>query len=155
MIATVMSTIDSYAFIAATTVGRDLIWRLRGERPSDAQPALSRIGLWTAAAFATALALARQSVIALWHDVGSVVTSTLLLPVGLALLGHGRLRPRPTLALMLIPFAVSLGWVLAKPLSPVPGADYPWSIEPIYAGLGASILTWLAGLAFQHRETRA
>ena len=32
MIATVMSTIDSYAFIAATTVGRDLLWRVRGEK---------------------------------------------------------------------------------------------------------------------------
>src|SRR3989454_313594 len=31
MIATVMSTVDSYGFIAAGTVGRDLLWRLRGE----------------------------------------------------------------------------------------------------------------------------
>ncbi len=29
MIATVMSTIDSYGFIAASTVGRDVVWRLR------------------------------------------------------------------------------------------------------------------------------
>src|SRR5206468_9843264 len=31
MIATVMSTIDSYGFIAAATIGRDFVWRLRGE----------------------------------------------------------------------------------------------------------------------------
>ncbi len=152
MIATVMSTIDSYAFIAATTVGRDLLWRLRGERPDDAQPALSRVGLWTATAFATWLAIAKPTVIGLWHDVGSIVTPTLLLPVGLALVGRGRLGSRATLALMLLPFAISLGWVLAKNLSPAPGADYPWSLEPIYAGLGASLLTWLAGLALRHKE---
>src|SRR5689334_18356324 len=78
MIATVMSTIDSYAFIAATTVSRDFWWRLRGG-DNARLPQWSRVGLWLATAFATTLALARQSVIDLWHDVGSVVTPTLLL----------------------------------------------------------------------------
>jgi SSS family solute:Na+ symporter len=35
MIATVMSTIDSYGFIAAATIGRDVIWRLRGEASEE------------------------------------------------------------------------------------------------------------------------
>ena len=155
MIATVMSTIDSYAFIAATTVGRDLLWRGRGERPTDQQSQLSRIGLWTATAFAAWLAIARPTVIGLWHDVGSIVTPALLLPVGLALLGRARLGPRATLVLMLLPLAVSLGWVLAKNLSAAPGADYPLSIEPIYAGLGVSLFTWLAGLALHRKEQPA
>ncbi len=154
MIATVMSTIDSYAFIAATTVGRDLLWRLRGEQPGDAQPALSRVGLWIATAFATWLAIVKPTVIGLWHDVGSIVTPTLLLPVGLALTGRARLGSGATLVLMLLPFAVSLAWVLAKNLSPAQGADYPLSIEPIYAGLGVSLVTWLAGLALQRKELR-
>ncbi len=152
MIATVMSTIDSYAFIAATTMGRDLIWRLRGERDADSQPHLSRIGLWVATAFATWLAIAEPTVIGLWHDVGSIVTPTLLLPIGLALAGRGRLGSRGTLALMLLPFAVSLGWVLARALSPVKDAGYPLSLEPIYAGLGTSLVTWLAGLAFRRTQ---
>ncbi|HEV2105219.1 MAG TPA: sodium:solute symporter family protein [Candidatus Eisenbacteria bacterium] len=143
MIATVMSTIDAYAFIAATTVSRDVLWRLRG---GDAArlPAWSRLGLWLATAFATALALARESVIGLWHDLGSIVTPVLLLPVALALLGRGRPGPRATLALMLIPGLVALGWVLWKAFPPAGAAGYPWSIEPIYAGLAASLATWAA-----------
>ena len=140
MIATVMSTIDSYAFIAATTVGRDLVWRLRG---GDAAriPAWSRWGLWLATAFATALALARPSVVALWHDLGSVVTPTLLLPVLLALTRRGRPGPRGALWLMLVPGAVTLGWVLWKSMAS-PDDRYPLDLEPIYAGLAASLLTW-------------
>jgi len=145
MIATVMSTIDAYAFIAATTVGRDVIWRLRGARDDEKLPALSRIGLWTATAFATALALARQSVVGLWHDLGSIVTPTLLLPVALALAGRGRLGPRATLVLMLVPGGLAVAWVLAKAFGRG-AADYPFHIEPIYVGLGASLLAWLAGL---------
>jgi len=153
MIATVMSTIDAYTFIAATTIGRDVLWRLRGERANDPQPALTRIGLWTATAFAAWLAIARQSVIALWHDVGTVVASTLLLPVTLALLGRGRLGPRATLALMLVPFAVSLAGVISRAAPGTFPAFLPSAIEPIYAGLGASGLVWLVALALRRRES--
>jgi len=151
MIATVMSTIDSYGFIAATTIGRDLIWRLRRETGEERLPAYSRIGLWVAAAFATALALARQSVISLWHDLGSLVTPILLLPVSLALLGRARLGPGWTLAAMAAPAAVTLSWLGVRELRRAPGA-YPWSIEPIYAGLAASLLTYAAGWAFGSRR---
>jgi hypothetical protein len=102
MIATVMSTIDAYAFIGATTVGRDVIWRLKGGDVSRI-PAWSRWGLWITCAFAAALALARPSVVALWHDLGSVVTPVLLLPVLLALSRRGRPGPRGVLWLMVLP----------------------------------------------------
>ncbi len=155
MIATVMSTIDSYAFIAATTLGRDVIWRLRGEREGDSQPWLSRIGLWAGTAFATWLAIALPTVIGIWHDVGSIVTPTLLPAVTLAMLGRGKLGPRATLALMVVPFLVSFGWVVAHALARDPDADYLFHLEPIYAGLGASLVTWLAGRALHRKESHA
>ncbi len=152
MIATVMSTIDSYGFIAAATVGRDLVWRMvRGDE--DRVPRWTRWGLWLSTAFAAALALLSPSVVALWHGLGSIVTPTLLLPVGTALLGRGRLGPRGTLAAMILPFVLSLAWVLLGAFPP-PGrpGNYPLSIEPIYVGLAASLLVYAAGwLARQPR----
>jgi SSS family solute:Na+ symporter len=146
MIATVMSTIDSYGFIAAATIGRDVIWRLRRDPDEAPIPGYTRWGLWIAAAFATVLAVMKQSVIDLWHDLGSIVTPTLLLPVGTALLGRGRLGARWTLAAMIVPFAVTLAWVIVKSF-PARGhaGVYPWSIEPIYAGLAASLAVYAAG----------
>jgi len=145
MIATVMSTIDSYGFIAAATLARDLAWRVvRGDE--ERVPRWTRYGLWCTAAFAAALALADPSVVALWHDLGSIVTPTLLLPVGTALLGRGRLGPRWTLAAMLAPFGLTLAWILVKAFPPAgTAAGYPWSLEPIYVGLGASLLVYAAG----------
>jgi SSS family solute:Na+ symporter len=143
MLATVMSTIDSYGFVAAATLGRDVIWRLRGDPDESRVTAYSRAGLWVAGAFAAALALSRQSVIGLWHDLGSLVTPGLLLPLGTALIGRGAAGPRWTLAAMLVPTAVSAFWIFAR----VHGADgapvYPLHVEPIYAGLVASLLTYL------------
>lgn len=145
MIATVMSTIDSYGFIAATTVSRDVVWRLR-RGAEDRLPHLTRIGLWIAAAFAVVLALTNQSVVGLWHDLGSIVTPTLLLPVATALLGRGTLSSGWTLAAMLAPFGLALGWILIEAF-PAPGSPgaYPLSIEPIYVGLAASLAIYAAG----------
>ena len=150
MIATVMSTIDSYGFIAATTIGRDVIWRLQRGADEAKAVSYSRWGLWIAALFATVLAIARQSVIDLWHDLGSITTPALLLPVGTALLGRGRLGHHWTTAAMAIPFLVSFGWIVARMLD-VRGRD-PFSIEPIYAGLGASLLIYAAGHALQRGD---
>src|SRR5207247_1716816 len=128
------------------TLGRDLIWRLRGERGEERLPRYTRIGLWLAAAFAAALALARPTVIGLWHDVGSITTPTLLLPVATALLGRGAIGARWTAWAMVIAFAVSLAWVLLRAVPPGRLAGgVPFAVEPIYAGLAASLAVYAAG----------
>ena len=147
MIATVMSTIDSYGFIAATTVGRDVVWRIKRERGEERVPAYSKAGLWISAAFATALAMANPSVIGLWHDLGSIATPALLVPVATALSGRGRLTPRWTLAAMVIPFALSLIGVLTRAYT----GHYPASIEPIYAGLASSLAVYAIGWLWRAR----
>ena len=153
LLATVMSTIDSYGFVAATTLGRDVIWRLRGEADESRVPAYTRAGLWAAAAFATVLALSRQTVVGLWHDLGSLVTPALLLPVGAALLARRVPGPRWTMAAMVIPAAVSAYWLLAR----VPAGDtgaprYPFHLEPIYAGLTASLLAYVPAWLLARRR---
>jgi SSS family solute:Na+ symporter len=150
MIATVVSTVDSYGFIAAATIGRDLIWRLRREPDESRVPGYTRLGLWITAAFATALALMKQSVIDLWHDLGSITTPALLIPVGTALLGRGRIGPRWMVVTMAVPALVTFAWVLAKTLSP--RGTYPGGIEPIYVGLALSLALWTAGRLALRRD---
>ena len=165
MIATVMSTIDGYGFIAATTIGRDVIWRLRGEPGEQALTRESQLGLWIAATFATVLAIREQSVVDLWHDLGSITTPTLLLPVATALMRRGRLGARTTLAAMVLTFAVSLLWVIERRLqaggsanaSPgaAPASTGIWSIEPIYVGLGSSLAIYAIAWALPSRRNAA
>ncbi|MBI1796605.1 MAG: TonB-dependent receptor [Candidatus Eisenbacteria bacterium] len=144
MIATVMSTIDSYGFIAASTIGRDVIWRLRGVADESRLTRDTRLGLVIATAFATMLALANPTVVGIWHDVGSITTPALLFPVATALLGRARIGARLTSSAMVAAFAAALTWELAKILQPA-GAGYPLGIEPIYAGLATSLACYAAG----------
>jgi Na+/proline symporter len=157
MIATVMSTIDSYGFIAASTIGRDVIWRLRGRPGEEHLKRDTQLGLWLSAAFATALALANPSVVGIWHDIGSITTPALLLPVGTALLGRGRIAPAWTAAAMIAALAASLAWELARTFGTAGGVGaYTLGIEPIYAGLATSLAIYAAGWAAQRpRAPRA
>jgi SSS family solute:Na+ symporter len=139
LFATVMSTAHSYLFLAAATVGHDIAPELSRR---GSQRRWTMLGLVVAGAAAVALALRLRSVVAIWHDVGSVVTSALLLPLALSHFAP-RLRFRPAFATaaMLAAAAVALAFILAR------GDDgsYPLGLEPIFPALAASAVLWLVG----------
>jgi SSS family solute:Na+ symporter len=141
MLATIMSTIDSYAFIAAVTLGRDLVGRWRG---FDDERALrsAQWSLLVTAIVAIVMALAAGSVITLWKVLGSAGTPVLLLPLALA---HTRWRVggRRVTVSMAASGLVAVAWLAA-------GHGQPWlGIEAIFPGLLASVLVlapaWLPG----------
>jgi len=73
-------------------------------------------------------------------------TPAMLMPVGTALLGRGRIAPAWTLTAMAASFAVSLYGVVLRGLWPTLAPHLPLgNIEPIYAGLTASLAVYVAG----------
>jgi SSS family solute:Na+ symporter len=138
MLATVFSTVDSFLFVGGVTVGRDLVWRLSSGRRD--QVAWTRAGVGLAAGAATGIALASDSVVALWYGFGSVGTAVLLGP----LLGSffPRLRPPPRFATaeMIASGSVTLVWLAAAGEGPFLG------VEPVYAGLATAALVQTIGI---------
>ncbi|MBN2170914.1 MAG: sodium:solute symporter family protein [Candidatus Krumholzibacteriota bacterium] len=145
LLATVMSTIDSYAFLAAITFGRDIVWRLRGGRGDSNR--YSRWGLVVTGAAAVALALWRESIVGLWHDLGSVGTPVLLFPLALGFGGRPARRGW-ILAGMLAGGGISLAWLLAGRAT----GDWPLGLRPIFPGLIASGLAALAAFSGGRRS---
>ncbi len=137
LFATVMSTAHSYLFLAAATIGHDVAPGL-ARRVDERHWTMA--GLVLAGGAAVALALALRSVVAIWHDVGSVVTAALLLPLALA---HApprwRFSPRTAPVAMGAAGAVALGWVLAR----TGDGAYPLGLEPIFPALAVSGLMWV------------
>jgi len=142
MFATVMSTAHSYLFLGAATIGHDVIPEIRS-RVDERHWTMA--GLVLVGAAAAALALALRSVIAIWHDVGGIVTSALLLPLALS---HGRerwrFRRRPAAAAILLTALVATAWTLARAQG-----RYPLGLEPIFPALAVSAAIWLADLALR------
>jgi solute:Na+ symporter, SSS family len=141
LFATVMSTAHSYLFLAAATVGHDLV-------PAAAPHADERrwtiAGLGLAGAAAAALALALRSVVAIWHDVGSIVTAALLLPVALAYLAPSRrFRSAGAVVAMIAAALTATLWILLRS----PAGRYPLGVEPIFPALAVALAAWLADRA--------
>jgi len=141
LFATVMSTAHSYLFLAAATIGHDVI-------PSLAARADERhwtvAGLFLTGAAAVLLALALGSVVAIWHDVGSIVTSGLLVPlVASHLPRRWRMSPARAVAAMALSSAAATGWVFARS----PAGGYPLGVEPIFPALAISLLLWALPVA--------
>lgn len=140
LIATIMSTVDSYSFLAASTFGRDIVWRL-WKVPEDLITHYTRIGLVFSSLIAITIALYFQSVIDIWHDFGSVVTPALLVPLFFSYVGNWRMRPKAALICIIVPGMISLVWlILGKVLNP---GGYLLGIAPIFPGLAMSLTIFL------------
>ncbi len=136
LFATVMSSLDSYLFLAAATVGHDLAL---APPPGEAERRRSRWGLVVSAAVAVVAAVAMGSVVRIWHDVGSVVTSALLLPVaGVHLPERWRYTARSAGFAIALAALTATGWILARR-----GGAYPLGIEPMFPALAVSAACWV------------
>ncbi len=142
LLATVMSTIDSYAFLAASTFSRDIVWRIF-KIPENKITYYTRIGLILSAGMALIAALFFESVVDIWHDFGSVGTPALLVPLFFAFNGKRKMRPSAALWSIIISGSVSLAWLLSGKMS----ADgiYWLGLEPIFPGLLISVLFYVMG----------
>jgi SSS family solute:Na+ symporter len=147
LFATVMSTLDSYLFIAATTIGNDLA-------PDEPDPEVvrrrTRIGLLVSAGLAVGGALLFTSAVQVWHHVGSVVTSALLLPV-LAVNLPPRWRPRgwAAAAAMIAAAATAVAWIASSGPS-----GYPLGVEPMFPALATAAGCLIGGLVVGEIATR-
>jgi len=142
LFSTIISTVDSYSFLAAIALGRDIIWRNFGKKdPSRILP-LTRMGLWVSAALSVGLALFSQSVVDLWHDLGTIGAPALVIPMLSTFSGKWRLRPRWATASMIAAGTTSLVWLILGKISP---NGYPLGLEPIIPGLVLSLVFYLLG----------
>jgi len=147
LLATVMSTVDSYSHVAATTFGNDIMPRLK-RSAAEHVTRWSRLGLVISSALAITLALFFRSVVDIWHAFGSIGTPALLLPVFSSFVGERRLSPRMALLSIMASGGTSAVWYCSKWWTD--DASYwlqlePWlpnGLEPIFPGLLLSIVLY-------------
>lgn len=147
MLATIMSTLNTLAFVSATSLGRDIVWRLR-PHTEEAQPIrYTQWGLIVTAALSVVIALAIPSVIKQWYTIGTVVIPGLLIPLVTSYFERWKVSARYAFWAMLLGWLTSLVWLIAGWRQHIGASDaYPLGIEPMYPGLMASIIVWSWGM---------
>ncbi len=154
MLATIMSTLNTLAFVSAQTLGRDIIGRLRGstsirsERVSHIPSAssvssvsLTRIGLIVSFFVSVIFGLYMPSVIKIWYTIGTIVIPGLLVPLMAGYFERLKIPANYAFVSMLLGWLTSLGWLIAGGS----GSAYPLGIEPMYPGLAVGVLIWALG----------
>lgn len=142
LLATIMSTIDSYSFLAAMTLGRDVIWRLKKDAPEIKVNQYTRWSLIVSALVAIIIAYYAQSIIRIWKDIGSIGTPALLVPLVTSFFDKIRMRKGFVIISMIGSALIAGFWVFSKQIHALDG-NYFLGLEPIYPGLGFSLLIFL------------
>src|SRR5699024_6614166 len=143
LLATIMSTLDSYLFLSGQPLGRHLLAK---HFPSVKNNTLTRISMLIAAILGILLILVYPSVIDLWYVIGSVMIPGLLIPVlGVYLKGF-TLKKSWVLPTMTISIGVSLLWLILGTIYSGELYDYTFlGMEPFYPGLAISVVLWILG----------
>lgn len=135
---TIQSTVDSYSFLAASTLGRDVLWKIKAIRRQFNQVSISRWGLVASGILAIIIALISESVVDIWHRLGSLGTPGLLLPLVLSYNRRLKFRSGWAMAnLILTPIVVGGLFMLQAGYDELP---FPLGIQPIFPGLAVSII---------------
>jgi SSS family solute:Na+ symporter len=154
MLATIMSTLNTLAFVSAQTLGRDIIMRMIGNRSLvignesiEHKRQIRRyvnFGLIVSFMLSVIIAVAMPSVIQMWYTIGTIVIPGLLVPLVASYFDALKISARYAFTAMLGGWLTSLGWLIAGNIN---GNSllYPIGIEPMYPGLLVSVAIWSAG----------
>ena len=138
LMATIMSTLDSFLFLSGQSIGRDLLHPLWPNRRANN---ITRAGMLFSALLGVLLTYLFPSVVELWYIIGSVVIPGLLIPVTGIYFKPLRVQREWVVPLIALSTLLSAGWFITGKIL---GAAPLLGIEPFYPGLAASIIILLA-----------
>lgn len=140
LLATVMSTVDSYSFLAASTIGKDVMcgW-LR--KPRGRVNYYTKIGLVVSAVAAVLIAIYFDSVVDIWYAIGSLAAPMLLVPLFFSFVGSKRMSPASALLSIVSGGVLSGGWLVYSEIA----GEKLFGLEPVFPGLIAALVIYLLG----------
>ncbi len=144
LFATIISTLNSFMFLSATTFGNDLILRLKPRTSEKGKINAVKTGMVVTGIIAFVISVSFDSVINIWYTVGSICIP------GIILLIIGAYFPKwsisPDFALSEIILASLTGFIFwfLKEKSMIP--EFYSELEPMFVGLLFALMIHLIGI---------
>lgn len=144
LFATILSTLNSFLFLSATTFGRDFAFKLKREVNDKNLIKYTRIGIAVSALISILLAYQFSSVVEIWYTIGSVVIPGVVLLIISAYTERLRISNKYALIESLLAISSSLLWLLIRPYF----ADniILSEIEPMIVGMLVAVVVHLVGM---------
>ena len=134
LLATIMSTADSFLFLSGQSISRDLFGK-------SGSVSITKWGIFASAIGGIGLAIFNPSVIQLWYGLGTCIIPGLLLTVLGTYFPFFKIPVKFNKLMMILGFFASLIWLNLG--STELGAFL--GIEPFYVGLGLALMIWFSG----------
>lgn len=153
ILATIMSTLNTLAFLSAQTLGRDIIIRIKlfkkrtltnCKQDGINETLWIQMGLIITIIISVGLAIIIPSVVKIWYTIGTLVVPGLLIPVVASYFKNLHIPARYAFFAMIFSWSVSFLWFLTGYVH-VQGEKYLLDIEPMYPGLIVSLIFWIIG----------
>jgi len=146
LIATIMSTVDSFTFLGAMNISHDLYKNIFKPNATDKQVMnATKIGIFITAGFAIILALFFKSIVTMWYTIGTIGISALIVPILFGFFYKGKKSPIAAVSSMIFGSGTSLSWLIYGYLNLDQWGwpQYMAGIEPLYPGLLVSLLVFI------------
>ncbi len=147
LFATIMSTLNSFLFLSATTIGRDFIFRLRKNSVEKYLKKYTVIGLILSGIVSVLLAYYIPSVIEIWYTIGSLCIPGIILPVISAYYPKFRVSNNIILTEIIAAVGSSTMWYFFR--NEFSNITVLNEIEPMLVGLSIALLIHICGLMFK------
>jgi len=144
MLATVLSTLNSFMFLSATTFGNDFLNRLKANSSTIKLKHYTQIGLTITGIISIIIAFLIPSVIELWYTIGTICIPGLILPVIGSYYTKLKISNKITLTEIVSGFLSSGIFYYIKTFNQ--DIVFFQTVEPMLAGLTVSIIVHLIGL---------
>lgn len=138
LLSVIMSTLDSYAFISAATIGNDILAKIK--KFNQKNPVLlTQIGLLITSVVSILMALIIPSAIDIIYKTSSIVIPGLFYPIILTYFKNYTLRRNSISYLIILPTIVSFVWVVFSEMISDKNSVF-LQIEPLIPGIFFSLI---------------
>ncbi len=144
LFATILSTLNSFLFLSATTFGRDFIFKISKTKNSANLTRNTRIGLFIAAIISVILAYSINSVIELWYSIGSICIPGIILPIVGSYFDKFRVSNKTAFIEIFSGVIFSLIWFIIRP--GFSNLFFVSEIEPMIVGFIIAAIIHIYGM---------
>lgn len=151
LFATILSTLNSFLFLSATTFGRDFIFKIKKETDDSNLKRYTRIGLIVSSITAIILGILFDSVIEIWYTIGSICIPGIILLIFGAYFEKYKVTNKTAFYEIIISILASLTWLAVRPN--FYDVNIIGEIEPMIVGLAAASLIHFSNVSKTNRTS--
>lgn len=137
LLATIMSSLNSYGFLSGVTIGYDILKKMQVKIKDIT---LNRIGLLISGILSIVLAYSIPSIIDIFYKTASLAIPGILIPLLITYSSKYEIRKNLQIYVVTLPFVVSLMYFLFTKV------DESTIFQPMFIGLMVSIIICTAGI---------